>query len=122
MNTSIMDRVGYHQAGDFRIPNIEPMERIPVGTYGLRWLKYMEENHAPQATYLQMQGTLDEIAAKVQKETEDRVMQWEQSYLTKHPQILQIPDTAARARQMAMIHAMAEEEILPQTVYRLREA
>ena len=121
MNTTIIDRIGYHQEGDFLIPNIEEASRPQVGTYGLRWLRYMEENHAPLSMYLQMKGKLDEIALKVQEETEEKVMQWEDAYHLKHPQIRQNPDVLERARQMAMVHALAEEEILPQTVYNPRE-
>ena len=69
---SLFEELGgtYHQEGDYFLPNLAPLESIPLGVWGQQRRYYLKTQQEPIYTALFLSGKLDSHLAEIDVQAE----------------------------------------------------
>lgn len=73
MEKSLFGQMGgtYHQEGGYLIPNLVPPEAAPIGIWGQRRRKYLQEYRNPIYTALFLSDELDTHLTEIDQQAEE---------------------------------------------------
>ncbi len=75
MERSVFEQMGgtYHKQGDYFLPDlaVPESEKLSIGVWGLRHLRYIREQHRGLYVGLQLSGKLDSYLADIDRQAED---------------------------------------------------
>ena len=66
------------------------LEEKPIGSYGRRWMEWMENNHKGKVRQMKKSGTYHDVARSVDKRAWDYKQLLDRQYEQMHPRPLEI--------------------------------
>lgn len=77
MEKSFFEQMGvtYYQRGDYFLPNLSVPESVPIGVWGQRRRRYLQEHRKALYDALLLSGKLDEHLSDTDRQAEDMFFQ-----------------------------------------------
>ena len=122
MEKSLFERMGgaYEMRGDYRLPCLAlPAEEKPVGVWGRRHLRYIQQYRKAHYTARWMGGGLHNYLADIDRQAEEMLFQLVKNYAQRQgiTEQLKAENQMEWVGRMNNCKAQAEETILAELIY-----
>ena len=120
-----MENLTYRKCGEYLIPELaadgeDGAEQMPIGKYGMLRQTFLMENH--HGTYISMllTGRLTPHLRQIDEQTQEQIDRMVAGLMEQEgvDENLKARDQMAWVQAVNRLTAQAEEEVLPETVYR----
>lgn len=120
-----MAELTYRKSGDYLIPDLMPdreggAEGMPIGKYGMLRETFLMENHHGTYVSMLLTGRLTPHLREIDTQTREQVERMVAGLMEREgvDENLKACDQMAWVQAVNRLTAQAEEEILPETVYK----
>ena len=122
MGKSLFEQIGgtYEMRGDYRLPCLAlPAEETPVGVWGQRHLRYIQQHRKALYTALWMGGELNTYLADIDRQAEEMFFQLVKDYAQRQgiTEWLKAENQMEWVGRMNNCKAQVEEVIMAELIY-----
>jgi hypothetical protein len=121
MEKSLFEQNGiaYHWEGDYLIPDLVPPESVPVGIWGQRRRKYLQEQKEALYTALLLGGKLDAHLVDIDQQAEELFSRLVQQMAEREgiTEQLKAANQMEWVGKMNNIRNLAEKSVLSELIY-----
>ena len=114
------ERLTYHRAGDYLLPNVVPPRDPQIGVWGMRRKNYLLKNKKPLYTAMLLNGKLNDHLEEVDRTASEMFAKLVEDMAKREG----VTETLKAKNQMEWVHRMnalhfaAEEVVLHDFIYR----
>ena len=120
-----MENLTYRKCGEYLIPELaadgeDGEEEMPMGKYGILRQKFLQEHHRGTYTSMLLTGRLMGHLRETDRQTQEQIDRMVAEMMEQEgvDENLKARDQMAWVQAVNRLTAQAEEEVLPETVYR----